>query len=121
MPTEEEGNEGGLEEEEEEYEDEFDEEEEECDSTNPMDLLNVNLSENEAIDPLAGADLNSAAARAIAASTLASFGTGLDMDSETSQSSQQSGALPSLTLGTGERRGRGRPPKYGRLAITIIT
>lgn len=105
-----EGQEGGLEEEEEEYEDEFDEEEEECDSTNPMDLLNVNLSEND--DPLAGADLNSAAARAIAASTLASFGTGLDVDSETSQSSQpgQYGMSSGLS---GERRGRGRPPKYG--------
>ena len=108
-----------IEEEEEEYEDEFDEEEDECDpSTNPLDLLNVNMSETDD-NPMSGTDMSSAAARAIAASTLASFGTNLDLDSEASECSQPSqyGGSPSLTISavgsSGERRGRGRPPKYG--------
>ncbi len=110
------------EEDEEEYEDEFDEEEEDCESTNPLELCNVNLSETEeshAIVPHmdTSLQLSTATARAIAASTFASFNT-MDLEVEPSTSSQTSKNIASKavtisTVGSAERRGRGRPPKYG--------
>lgn len=113
------------EEEEEEYEDEFDEEE--CDSTNPLDICNVNLSETEESHGIVpqmdtSLQLSSATARAIAASTFASFNT-IDLEVEPNTSSQSAQNIPqklsppqSVTIsavGSAERRGRGRPPKYG--------
>jgi pyrroline-5-carboxylate reductase len=61
--------------------------------------------------------LSTATARAIAASTFASFNT-MDLEVEPSTSSQTSKNIASKavtisTVGSAERRGRGRPPKYG--------
>ncbi|XP_054166416.1 longitudinals lacking protein, isoforms H/M/V-like [Oppia nitens] len=102
-------------EEEEEYEDEFDEEEDEdlgdvSQQRNPMTMVGVGLQECESHQAM-----DTPLARAIAASTLASLNSALELDSEVSQSSSSySSPHQSMTISNvaTERRGRGRPPKY---------
>ncbi|CAG2167410.1 unnamed protein product, partial [Oppiella nova] len=105
-------------EEEEEYEDEFDEEEllDEEQEVITGGRQHRAMSMGRALESQQSMD--TPLARAIAASTLASFGAGaVDMDSEVSQSSSGPYSSPkrslTITAHTGsERRGRGRPPKY---------